>query len=239
MSALRRNHFTIAYADRTAGRIVTQPETSKQWFEFWRSDAPGGYQVLESSLHTIRRVVTIDLIPHPRSAGRVAGAIVTSTDDPPAGRMTEVRDRPSIARDTPKAAASPPQPQTGSMTPIGRPEPSSPPRPVPAVTPQMPAPLGVAPTKQGEYQLTVTVEKSRFSAPDRQVTTSAGALRIYSEALPTTEGLRAGRSEAVAWVPLGRDGLLEANLLDRLTHLDAVRNRAELPASGSRSGGSR
>jgi len=49
--------------DREAGVAVSQPTTSAQWFEFWRSDAPGGYQQLESSLHTMQRVVTVRVEP--------------------------------------------------------------------------------------------------------------------------------------------------------------------------------
>lgn len=63
------------------------------------------------------------------------------------------------------------------------------------------------------YRLTVRVDKSRYSAPERQVTTASGALAIYSERIPTTEGLRRGESPRAHWVPLGRDTLLEAYLL--------------------------
>lgn len=65
------------------------------------------------------------------------------------------------------------------------------------------------------YRLQVRVDKSRHSAPERQVTTASGALRMYSMQIPTTEG-RWARAEDVRWVPLGRDGLLEAILLEKL-----------------------
>ena len=74
----------------------------------------------------------------------------------------------------------------------------------------------------GEYVVRVEVEKERFSSPERQVTTTSGALAIYSERLPTTEGLRASRLRDDHWVPLGRDGLLEAYLLERLAALPAT-----------------
>jgi hypothetical protein len=48
------------------------------------------------------------------------------------------------------------------------------------------------------------------------VTTASGALAIYNERLPTTEGLRGAASRGEHWVPLGRDVLLEGYLLDRI-----------------------
>ena len=80
------------------------------------------------------------------------------------------------------------------------------------------------PPQDDEYEIAVQVDKFRYSAPDRQVTTAAGALAIYSERLPTTEGLRAARSAGEHWISLGRDGPLEALLLDRIAAaLPAVR----------------
>ncbi|MDX2200753.1 MAG: hypothetical protein SF069_17485 [Phycisphaerae bacterium] len=80
----------------------------------------------------------------------------------------------------------------------------------PAGTAQQPA--GPKP-----YVLTVVVNKERYSAPERQVTTTSGALGIYSERLPTTEGLRRAQAPGATWLPQGRDALLERQLLDELT----------------------
>lgn len=63
LSTLRRYDFAPEYVDRTRGYIRSNPATSAQWFEFWRVDAPGGYQALESNLHAIRRRVTIHIVP--------------------------------------------------------------------------------------------------------------------------------------------------------------------------------
>jgi hypothetical protein len=62
----------------------------------------------------------------------------------------------------------------------------------------------------------VQVDKLRYSAPERQVTTGSGALAISSEKTPDVEGLRGPRSHRAEWVPLGRDPLLEAFLLQRI-----------------------
>jgi hypothetical protein len=73
-----------------------------------------------------------------------------------------------------------------------------------------------APTGSGEFDVTVEVEKYRYSAPERQVTTASGALNLYSARIPTTAGVRGPRAGTVDWTPLGRDPLLEAFLLEKL-----------------------
>ncbi|MBU0618191.1 MAG: hypothetical protein KKI02_10775 [Planctomycetes bacterium] len=139
LSLLRRRDFTPERVDRDAGLVVTQPSTGQQWFEFWRHDSIGGYQLLESSIHTVRRIVTVHVDP--------------------------------VEADSPG----------------------------------------------DEFRVSVQVGKQRHSAPERQVTTASGALAIYSEHLPTTEGLAASRAEGEHWVPLGRDVQLELYLLDKIT----------------------
>jgi hypothetical protein len=163
LTVLRENDFTPRRVDYREGRIEAGPTTSGQWFEFWRSDSRGGYQALESSLHTIRREVTVEIRPVAASAPAV------------------VR-RPGT-RSTGAGAATP----------------------APGVDAKAPPPT--------ECTVDVTVEKSRYVAPSRQVTNASGALAIYSERLPTEEGLRGARSVDEQWVPLGRDGLLEKHLL--------------------------
>ena len=61
--ALRRMHFTIEKADATSGIVRTKPLTGAQFFEFWRSDNVGPAQVIEASIHTIRRSVELQLRP--------------------------------------------------------------------------------------------------------------------------------------------------------------------------------
>ena len=83
------------------------------------------------------------------------------------------------------------------------------------------ATISVEPLDSAEQcRVSVRVDKERYSAPERQITTASGALRIYSERVPTNEGLRRAASARAHWVPLGRDALLESFLLARLT--DAV-----------------
>lgn len=155
LTLLREHDFAVSRADRDRGTVVTRPTTSGQWFEIWRGDSRGGYNVLESSLHTMRRTISVTIAQRPGGPA-------------------------------------------------------------------------------GEYDVTVEAQKERFSSPERQVTTASGALQIYSERLPTTEGLRAGRGRGDHWVALGRDELLEQYLLDRLARLRTDAQRlSEEPSEDS------
>jgi len=63
LDVLREHYFIPDRQDRRAGLIVSYPDLSKQWFEFWRDDAQGNYEVAESSLHTVRRTVEVRFVP--------------------------------------------------------------------------------------------------------------------------------------------------------------------------------
>ncbi len=158
LSMLRLYDFPPDRVDRTRGLVLTHPATSGQFFEWWRVDSRGGYQVAESSLHTMRRIVTLNVEP---VGGQGGGTGV------------------------------PPVVATGKM-------------PVPPDSGEL-------------YRVRVQVDKSRYTAPERQVTTTSGALVMYSERVPTVEGLRGPQSRYAQWVPLGRDPLLESFLLEKLS----------------------
>ena len=155
LSALRSYSYTPGIVDRENGLIRSQPETSKQWFEFWRKDASSGYQTLESSLHTMRRIVTVEL-EQPGSE--------PAPGSRPAGAVSEALEPARASREQP-------------------------------------------------YVMTVTVEKQRFNAPERQVTNITSALGIYSERLPTSEGLRNAATAGERWISIGRDADLERALI--------------------------
>lgn len=164
-SELRRRDFPIARIDLRQGVLVTRPATSQQWFEFWRRDSLGAYQIAESSTHTIRRRVTVEL------------KLRTPTEPGP----NPTRKRGAAVELEQQTSAEP-----------------------------------------EEYAVSVLVEKERFSAPERQVTSATGALAVFSDHLPTVEGVMGPRSLGAHWVPLGRDPLLEADLLERITGLAPV-----------------
>jgi len=66
------------------------------------------------------------------------------------------------------------------------------------------------------YIISVRVDKERFSAPERQVTSAAGAIQMFGSQLPTRQGRLIGAAEARSWVSLGRDGPLESRLLAQI-----------------------
>lgn len=183
LTMLRENDLPPARVDRAAGRIETRPTTSGQWFELWRIDSPGGYQSLESSLHTIQRRVTIRIERASNGESAVVGKSASATE--------------GVEEDGGKKGSGE-EGEGGGVA------------------------SGVAASGTMTARVSVEVEKTRYNAPERQVTTSSGALAIYSERIPTTEGLFKARDASERWIPLGRDGLMEAVLLERMARLPAV-----------------
>ena len=59
LASLEDRSFQVDRRDRRFGLIVSEPVVGKQFFEFWRNDTADSDELLNSSLHTIRRVVTI------------------------------------------------------------------------------------------------------------------------------------------------------------------------------------
>ncbi len=57
----RELHFTIDRRDFRAGVLTTDPMTSSQFFEPWRSELRSADDVVESSLATIRRTVRFEV----------------------------------------------------------------------------------------------------------------------------------------------------------------------------------
>jgi hypothetical protein len=58
---LERMHFEIEKADSQNGYIRTRPLAGGQFFEFWRSDNAGFDNQLLSNLHSIRRIVQLNI----------------------------------------------------------------------------------------------------------------------------------------------------------------------------------
>ena len=57
---LGQMHFTISQMDTSKGTLATNPLPGAQFFEFWRKDAVNSKSLVESSLHTLRRSVTLE-----------------------------------------------------------------------------------------------------------------------------------------------------------------------------------
>ena len=58
---LVKMHFTIEKANTENGFIKTKPLQGAQFFEFWRSDNVGADNWLSSNLHSIRRIVELNI----------------------------------------------------------------------------------------------------------------------------------------------------------------------------------
>jgi hypothetical protein len=58
---LVKMHFTIEKADPNAGFMRTNPLPGAQFFEFWRKDNVGSENAALANLHTIRRIVELNI----------------------------------------------------------------------------------------------------------------------------------------------------------------------------------
>ncbi len=59
---LRRGRFRLDRVDRHTGVVTTMPETSQQFFEFWRHDVDTREDLWESTLNLIRRRVRVNMV---------------------------------------------------------------------------------------------------------------------------------------------------------------------------------
>ncbi len=108
LSVLRQYDLPPSRVDRPRGLIVSQPTTSAQWFECWRGDTPGGYQSLEASLHTTRRVVTIQIKPLDTPPPGFVGAFAPA-------EVPDLTEWPESAEAT--APPAPPEPAAAAGAP--------------------------------------------------------------------------------------------------------------------------
>ncbi|MCP4710378.1 MAG: hypothetical protein GY869_17280 [Planctomycetes bacterium] len=53
--------FRLDLVDRREGIIISYPQVSSQWFEFWCQDVVTSEDLVESSLHTVRRIIQIEM----------------------------------------------------------------------------------------------------------------------------------------------------------------------------------
>jgi D-alanyl-D-alanine dipeptidase len=79
---LREYNFVIDRHDRRAGVITTKPLTGMQFFEPWRKDAVTGQALLDSSLKTLHRTVTIQIRPTDTQAGQYEPIVEVTVSKP-------------------------------------------------------------------------------------------------------------------------------------------------------------
>ncbi len=74
--SVRHFGYDLDRADPAAGVITTRPLTSKQWFEFWRNDTLAADQVVQASLHTVRRHIRLTVQPTAGEGEYLVDAVV-------------------------------------------------------------------------------------------------------------------------------------------------------------------
>jgi len=62
LDVLQKVDFLPDRQDRATGVITCFPTTSMQWHEPWRQDVVTGYDLLESSMHTLQRRATVRFV---------------------------------------------------------------------------------------------------------------------------------------------------------------------------------
>ena len=58
---LNKMGFSVAKADTERGLLITRPLRGAQFFEFWRKDNIGAFNAAEANLHSIRRIVELNI----------------------------------------------------------------------------------------------------------------------------------------------------------------------------------
>jgi hypothetical protein len=64
-SALKEMHFNLEKDDPQSLYIRTRPLAGAQYFQFWRQDNADAYTAARSNLHSLRRIVEIEIYPGP------------------------------------------------------------------------------------------------------------------------------------------------------------------------------
>lgn len=63
MTVLEKMHFNIEKFDVDVLYIRTRPLSGAQFFEFWRRDNASAFSRTQANLHSIRRVVELEILP--------------------------------------------------------------------------------------------------------------------------------------------------------------------------------
>ncbi|MHC4443477.1 MAG: hypothetical protein ACYTF1_03795 [Planctomycetota bacterium] len=62
-NTLRQYNFRLDRQDRLAGILTTHPDTTGNWFEWWRYQPKSTYHWMEANLHTIQRQAKVRIKP--------------------------------------------------------------------------------------------------------------------------------------------------------------------------------
>jgi len=131
LEVLRSYEFELDRQDRRAGILTTKPMLGRHFFEVWRRDAVTYYDMTESTLQSIYRAVTVQLVPG-AEAGVYEPKVTVSlqrlnkpSDGPPSASAAMALVSPSQRRErkrTLRAASALPdgRTQVGEHQPLAR-----------------------------------------------------------------------------------------------------------------------
>jgi hypothetical protein len=89
---IKAHWFVIDRADYREGLLTTNPLISRQWFEPWRNDVVDGYDLLLSSLSTVRRTVHISIRRLPDGDFELTPKVLVERHAIPERRITSVTE---------------------------------------------------------------------------------------------------------------------------------------------------
>lgn len=87
-NVLSSMRFVIEKSDMDAGLLRTVPLSGAQFFELWRSDNAGGFNAVESNLHSLRRTVELNVNKEASGQIRVDCRVQTERLDIPEQYVT-------------------------------------------------------------------------------------------------------------------------------------------------------
>ncbi len=85
---LRKFYFQQDYSDRRTGVMTTAPLTGKQVFEFWRKDAVTWDDAYESTVQTIYRIATVNIVKTKAGAFEPKVTVTVGRSDKPTQQIT-------------------------------------------------------------------------------------------------------------------------------------------------------
>ncbi|MCE5326806.1 MAG: hypothetical protein LLG01_10345 [Planctomycetaceae bacterium] len=94
---LRKFYFEEDYSDRRTGVMTTAPLTGKQVFEFWRKDAITWDDAYESTVQTIYRIATVNIVKTKTGKYEPKVTVTVGRSDLPRQRITTLSQAYGVA----------------------------------------------------------------------------------------------------------------------------------------------
>ena len=92
---LEELHFVIEKSDSDAGYIKTRPLSGGEFFEFWRNDSIGAKNLAYSSIHTLHRIVEVNISPSQDGGFLLSCYVTVERLSMPSREVTGFADMPS------------------------------------------------------------------------------------------------------------------------------------------------